>query len=86
MTKIPYSKKALSATDQVNLLKSRGLVIINESSAENILKHINYYRLSAYIYPFLIDKETEHEGKSKIKSVSMIKPLNTNWTKETFHL
>lgn len=75
MTKIPYSKKALSATDQVNLLKSRGLVITNESSAANILKHINYYRLSAYIYPFLIDKET-HIFKENVTFQNIIDIYN----------
>lgn len=55
--KILYSKKALSSTEQVSLLKSRGLIIPDEKSAIHTLNHINYYRLSAYIYPLLKDKE-----------------------------
>lgn len=55
--KIPYSKQALSAPEQVKLLMSRGLTIKDEQFAVNILTHINYYRLSAYIYPFLKNKE-----------------------------
>lgn len=54
---IPYTKKAQSAPEQVQLLKSRGLIFENEKSAVDILTHINYYRFSAYIYPFLEDKE-----------------------------
>ena len=37
----------------VNLLKGRGLAIDNEARAENYLKHIGYYRFSAYLYPLL---------------------------------
>lgn len=54
---IPYTKKALSALEQVQLLKSRGLIFEDEKSAAGILTHINYYRFSAYSYPFLKDKE-----------------------------
>ena len=37
----------------VNLLKERGLAIDDETRAENYLKHIGYYRFSAYLYPLL---------------------------------
>ena len=62
--KIPYNKKALSAIEQVQLLKSRGLIIDDEKLAVHTLTHINYYRFSAYIYPFLKDKEN-HLFKEK---------------------
>lgn len=55
--KIPYSKEALTFKDQLDQLKSRGLVIEDEKYAIHCLTHINYYRLSAYMYPFLADKE-----------------------------
>ena len=34
--------------EQIALLKSRGLIISNEEEAKEILKRMNYYRLSAY--------------------------------------
>ena len=45
------------------LLKSRGLIISDEAKAVRYLESIGYYRLSAYMYPFLkIPKET-HQYK-----------------------
>jgi abortive infection bacteriophage resistance protein len=41
-------KPPLSYQGQVDLLKSRNLIIENETFAEQVLSHINYYRLSAY--------------------------------------
>ncbi|PIP78476.1 MAG: CAAX protease [Ignavibacteria bacterium CG22_combo_CG10-13_8_21_14_all_37_15] len=61
---IPYSKPTLSFREQISLLQSRGLIIEDEKYALNCLSHINYYRLSAYIYPFLLDNE-DHTYKEK---------------------
>ena len=47
-----FSKKPLSFEAQISQLVERGLVIENIKNAEFILSHINYYRLSAYWYPF----------------------------------
>lgn len=38
-------KKHLSLTEQVALLESRGLVIADKQAAEELLYHVNYYRL-----------------------------------------
>lgn len=51
-----YSKKALTFQDQLNQLISRGLIVEDKQKALHYLSHINYYRLSAYIYPFLKNK------------------------------
>ena len=53
----PYNKPTLSFREQIDLLKLRGLIIENEKYALDFLTHVNYYRLSAYIYPFLEEKE-----------------------------
>ncbi len=47
-----YAKPHLSIQQQISLLKDRGLTISNERSALKYLKHIGYYRLSGYWYPF----------------------------------
>lgn len=47
-----YTKPALFIADQINLLKSRDLIIPDTSRAEKYLSNISYYRLSGYLYPF----------------------------------
>lgn len=48
-----------SMTDQIALLKSRGLLVDNDKAALNYLARIGYYRLSGYWYPLrVIDTET----------------------------
>ncbi|MEV5960485.1 Abi family protein [Kribbella sp. NPDC051952] len=47
-----YTKPHLTFTDQVRLLKSRGLLIDDEAEAEHLLSVIGYYRLSGYWYSY----------------------------------
>lgn len=58
-----YAKKPLSIKQQVAKLKSRGLIIDDESLAEGYLSNISYYRLRAYTFPFQnnVDKEADHK-------------------------
>lgn len=46
----------------VNILKSRGLIIKNESKAIRILKRISYYRLTGYLLPYKVSEEFYVEG------------------------
>ena len=55
--KIPYSKQLISFTDQITLLKQRGLILGDELRALHLLQNISYYRLSGYWYPLLSDKQ-----------------------------
>ncbi len=57
MSKV-YNKIPLSFTNQISLLKSRNLVIDNESLALSYLQEISYYRLSAYFLPYQETKDT----------------------------
>lgn len=57
MTKIPYPKHLISFSDQIALLKQRGLSFTDEDKASHLLQNISYYRLSGYWYPLLADKE-----------------------------
>ena len=45
-------KKHLSLSEQVNLLKRRGLIIDDSNEAMQTLFSINYYRLSGYLHDF----------------------------------
>lgn len=47
-----YNKPPLTYTQQVELLKSRGMTIPDENRAERLLANISYYRLSAYMLPY----------------------------------
>lgn len=61
---IPFQKEYQHADTLVQLLLSRGLAIDNPSKAEQYLKTINYYRLSAYMYPLLLVPKSEHRFKT----------------------
>lgn len=61
---IPFQKEYQHADALVQLLLSRGLTIDNPGKAEQYLKTINYYRLSAYIYPLLLVPKSEHRFKT----------------------
>lgn len=59
-----YTKTYASPSQLVSLLRSRGLVIGNEARVENYLRHIGYYRFSAYLYPLLRTPKENHMFKS----------------------
>lgn len=55
MEKVKFNKPALTVEKQIELLKSRGLIINNIEFAKSILSNITYYRLSAYMKYFQIN-------------------------------
>lgn len=55
-----FTKGYSSPFDLVQLLKSRGLIITDEQRAEAYITNIGYYRLSAYMLPFLTMPKTNH--------------------------
>ncbi|MEA1956546.1 MAG: Abi family protein [Campylobacterota bacterium] len=57
-----YNKPHLTFEQQLEHLKSNGLIVPNESYALKKLSHINYYRLSAYSLAFKYPKETTKTG------------------------
>lgn len=59
-------KKPTTFKEQIELLKSRNLLIPNEEEAINILQRINYYRLTGYILTY---KEEERYGSASIHDV-----------------
>ena len=63
MAKRHFTKSYSTPSELVQLLRSRGLEISNEQKAEYYLKNIGYYRLSAYMYPFLKFPKHEHQYK-----------------------
>lgn len=61
-----YTKQALSISDQINLLKSRGLIIADTSRATAFLGEVSYFRFVQYLRPMEADK-TSHKFKSDSK-------------------
>ena len=49
--------------EQLQILRDRGLIVQNEGKALHILEHHNYYRLSAYRFPFV-----ERDNPDRISS------------------
>ncbi len=55
-------------TDQLELLKSRGLLVDDDTAALNYLARIGYYRLSGYWYPLrVMDTETSRKQKQPVR-------------------
>ncbi|MBQ8593863.1 MAG: Abi family protein [Bacteroidaceae bacterium] len=57
-----YTKQPLSIANQIEKLKSQGLVINDEELAFKTLSEISYFRFAAYLRPMETDKET-HQFK-----------------------
>ena len=55
-------KEPKTFDEQIDLLKSRGLIIGDEDKAKFILNNINYYRFSAYLIHFKKEDETYKEN------------------------
>ena len=64
-----------SYQQQLDILKSRNMIISNETKALNCLKNIGYYRLSAYWYPFRVFelKVVENKGLVSLKHDEFMK-------------
>ena len=52
--KVKFNKPAINVDKQIELLKSRGLIINDVEFAKNIFSNITYYRLSAYMKYFQV--------------------------------
>ena len=60
-----FRKTYQSAGDLVRLLQQRGLRVSNVIKAENYIRNIGYYRLSAYLYPLLKIPKDLHQFKKR---------------------
>lgn len=43
-----YNKQPISISDQIDILKRRGLMFNEEQEAKNILENVSYFRLAGY--------------------------------------
>lgn len=51
-----YNKPAITIQQQIDQLKTRGLIIADEPTATTLLQNISYYRLAGYWWPMQADK------------------------------
>lgn len=57
-------KKPKTYEEQINILKSRNITIIDDEFCKEILSRLNYYRLTAYMLPF---KNVDTESYSGVR-------------------
>lgn len=60
---ILFNKHYNSPSQIIELLKERGLIVEDITSATRQLMNIGYYRFSAYLYPFLASPKCEQQFK-----------------------
>ncbi len=68
-----FSKPVLKINEQIDLLESRGMVFYDKERAAKYLENINYYRFSAYSFPFRIK---DNSTQRFVESISFEKILN----------
>jgi abortive infection bacteriophage resistance protein len=66
-----FTKSPLTFQEQVDLLKTRGLIINDPEKALQNISRINYYRLSSYYVPFQINRNLFKPGTSIEKIFSL---------------
>lgn len=59
-----FTKPPKTYAEQIALMESRGLSVPDHDSAANYLRHISYYRLSAYAIPFQRVKDVFDQAAS----------------------
>ena len=79
MERLPhFTKHYMAETNLVALLEIRRLIISDETKAVRYLASIGYYRLSAYMYPFLKVPNESHqykEGTTIDESSNALNPI-----------
>lgn len=63
---VRFNKKYYTSAQLVQVLKERGMQISDDARVERYLNNIGYYRLSAYIHPFLKEPKTDHKFKENV--------------------
>jgi abortive infection bacteriophage resistance protein len=64
-----YDRPWKAFGEQLELLKSRGMVVRNEDRATAWLQRTGYYRLSAYWYPFRVFRLEQNAETGAIRSI-----------------
>jgi len=62
----PYEKPALTIEQQADQLLARGLVCADPAKLHHYLRHVGYYRLSAYGLPFEVPRDADAAGRTHV--------------------
>jgi abortive infection bacteriophage resistance protein len=68
--RLKYQKRALTFDQQLDLLTSRGLVVDDRERALRWLSRVNYYRLSAYLYPFRLANSDDYKPGTRFEEIA----------------
>ena len=74
-------KKHVSLSDQVQLLVSRGLVVSDFEEAEKFLFHVNYYRLSGYLYSFKQPDGVNYFPQTTLEQIQTLYDFDRKFTR-----
>ena len=75
-----YTKQALSVSEQIELLKSRGLNIADSSKAEKFLGEVSYFRFVQYLRPMEADKTThQFKPNSRFEDAVALYNFDIDW-------
>ncbi|EGN75240.1 abortive infection bacteriophage resistance protein [Idiomarina sp. A28L] len=66
-----YNRPWKSFPEQLELLKSRGMIVTDETAALDYLERVGYYRLSAYWYPFRKFEITQGNETGKLSTKAL---------------
>ena len=64
MAKVHFAKIYKQPSELVRLLQNRSLVVPDCKETEGYIQSIGYYRLSAYMHPFLLTPKANHKFKT----------------------
>lgn len=67
-----YEKPARPLESQIDLLRERGLVVPDEAYATRWLKHVSYYRLSAYMLHFKIPATDSYVAGTNFEQITKL--------------
>lgn len=67
-----YEKPARSLESQIDLLRERGLDVPDELYANRWLKHVSYYRLSAYMLPFKVPETDTYTPGTNFEQITKL--------------
>ncbi len=74
-------KKFKTIEEQINLLKSRGLIIDDEEQAYNTLEKINYYRFTGYLHTYKKDDTNNYLEGITFTQISRIYDFDVKLTR-----
>lgn len=61
-------KFATTIEEQIQKLKERGLIILDEEKAKEVLLDIGYYRFGSYLFPYELTYPSKNDRTHRLKN------------------